>query len=116
MEANPIFAFEKKTETPSSSSAVPSEGAGGGELKYGREFHCEEWELKPPLRLQGGGKVEVNVDWVLNKLGFKNPTVTIPKWIQRGPMDPLDFLISGLVKSLVFQQAEIMSEQRGRKR
>ena len=78
--------------------------------KYAREFVCEEWELKPPLRLQGGGKVEVNVDWVLNKLGFKNPTVTIPKWIQRGPMDPLDYFISSLVKTLVFQQAEILSE------
>ena len=114
MEANPIFAFEKKAE-PGHAAAAPSSETDDSP-KYGREFVCDEWELKPPLRLQGGGKVEVNVDWVLNKLGFKNPTVTIPKWIQRGPMDPLDFLVSGLVKSLVFQQAEIVSEQKGLKK
>ncbi|KAL5264461.1 hypothetical protein ACHWQZ_G005527 [Mnemiopsis leidyi] len=118
MEANPIFAFEKKPSEPQVSSTGYSETAESTEdtQKYAREFVCEEWELKPPLRLQGGGKVEVNVDWVLNKLGFKNPTVTIPKWIQRGPMDPLDYFISGLVKTLVFQQAEIISELKSLKK
>lgn len=77
---------------------------------------CDEWELSPQLRLQGGGKVEFKVEWVLNKLGFKNPRVTIPKWIQRGAMDPLDFFVAGLVKTLVFQQAEVVNEVKGLKK
>ena len=34
-------------------------------------------------------------------LGFREARTTIPKWIQRGLMDPLDLGISSLVELLV---------------
>lgn len=30
------------------------------------------------------------VEFILQKLGFAQARITIPKWIQRGAMDPLD--------------------------
>ncbi|KAA0194072.1 hypothetical protein HAZT_HAZT004793 [Hyalella azteca] len=37
------------------------------------------------------------VDYILNKLGFSQASTTIPKWLQRGCMDPLDKLLSLLM-------------------
>eukprot|EP00116_Pleurobrachia_bachei_P003612 sb/3463874/ len=119
-EANPIFGAKGAGPSSSSTPATPVKDGDGTTAekteettKFAREFVTDSWELKPPLRLQGGGKVNPNVNWVLKKLGFKNPTVTIPKSIQRGPMDPLDYFVSRLVKSLVFQQAEIVEDVKG---
>ena len=36
----------------------------------------------------------VNIDWVLEKLGFEHARLTIPKWVQRGAMDPMDRFLS----------------------
>lgn len=43
----------------------------------------------------------VVVDYVLQKLGFSHARVTIPKWMQRGFMDPLDKLLSFLIEKLI---------------
>jgi len=38
---------------------------------------------------------------VLQKLGFSHARTTIPKWIQRGVMDPCDLMCASLVTSLM---------------
>jgi len=43
----------------------------------------------------------VGVDYILQKLGFQHARLTIPKWTQRGCMDPLDKIISVLVDKLI---------------
>lgn len=71
--------------------------------KY-RQFRSKQWKLEPKIRLLGwvGTKVDpVNIDWVLDKLGFAYASLTIPKWIQRGAMDPMDMALSMLLKRLL---------------
>jgi len=43
----------------------------------------------------------VAVDYILQKLGFQHARLTIPKWTQRGCMDPLDKILSMLVDKLL---------------
>ena len=46
----------------------------------------------------GGKSIEpYGVDYILQKLGFAHARTTIPKWMQRGFMDPLDKVLSVLV-------------------
>lgn len=48
-----------------------------------------------------GRKIDpVGVDYILQKLGFHHARTTIPKWLQRGVMDPLDKVLSVLIKKL----------------
>ena len=71
--------------------------------KY-RQFRSKMWKLEPKIRLLGwvGTKVDtVNIDWVLDKLGFVHAALTIPKWIQRGAMDPMDIVLSILLRKLL---------------
>ena len=71
--------------------------------KY-RQFRSKMWKLEPKIRLLGwvGTRVDpVNIDWVLDKLGFAHASITIPKWIQRGAMDPMDIALSILLKRLL---------------
>jgi Fragile site-associated protein C-terminus len=42
------------------------------------------------------------IDFILNKLGFSHARTTIPKWIQRGFMDPLDKTQSLFIMQLLF--------------
>nr|XP_061781040.1 bridge-like lipid transfer protein family member 1 isoform X3 [Nerophis lumbriciformis] len=68
-----------------------------------REFMCKTWHLEPTLRLISwtGRKIDpVGVDYILQKLGFHHARTTIPKWLQRGVMDPLDKVLSVLIKKL----------------
>uniref|UniRef100_A0AAQ6IKS7 Bridge-like lipid transfer protein family member 1 C-terminal domain-containing protein n=1 Tax=Anabas testudineus TaxID=64144 RepID=A0AAQ6IKS7_ANATE len=68
-----------------------------------REFACNTWHLEPTLRLISwtGRKIDpVGVDYILQKLGFHHARTTIPKWLQRGVMDPLDKVLSVLIKKL----------------
>ncbi|XP_046874417.1 transmembrane protein KIAA1109 homolog isoform X3 [Hypomesus transpacificus] len=68
-----------------------------------REFKCNTWHLEPTLRLISwtGRKIDpVGVDYILQKLGFHHARTTIPKWLQRGVMDPLDKVLSVLIKKL----------------
>ncbi|XP_076830292.1 bridge-like lipid transfer protein family member 1 isoform X4 [Brachyhypopomus gauderio] len=68
-----------------------------------RDFLCNTWHLEPTLRLISwtGRKIDpVGVDYILQKLGFHHARTTIPKWLQRGVMDPLDKVLSVLIKKL----------------
>lgn len=46
------------------------------------------------------------IDFILNKLGFSHARTTIPKWLQRGFMDPLD-----KVQSLFIMQLLLIVEE-----
>ena len=62
----------------------------------------------------GGKKIEpVGVDYILQKLGFQHARLTIPKWIQRGYMDPLDYILSVLTKQLikVLEEDKVSTQQ-----
>lgn len=58
-----------------------------------RRFECKTWHLEPTVRILywAGKSIEpYGIDYILNKLGFSHARTTIPKWLQRGFMDPLD--------------------------
>ncbi|XP_059220165.1 bridge-like lipid transfer protein family member 1 isoform X6 [Stomoxys calcitrans] len=58
-----------------------------------RHFECQTWHLEPTVRILywAGKSIEpYGIDYILNKLGFSHARTTIPKWLQRGFMDPLD--------------------------
>ncbi|XP_059164299.1 bridge-like lipid transfer protein family member 1 [Physella acuta] len=69
-----------------------------------RTFECKTWQLEPTLRLIHWASTQIDpvgADYVLQKLGFSHARVTIPKWVQRGFMDPLDKVLSVLVDKLI---------------
>uniref|UniRef100_A0A3B3YWT1 Bridge-like lipid transfer protein family member 1 C-terminal domain-containing protein n=1 Tax=Poecilia mexicana TaxID=48701 RepID=A0A3B3YWT1_9TELE len=95
------------------SPTAPQDDAGGAQSERDdavnyttvdwREFMCNTWHLEPTLRLISwtGRKIDpVGVDYILQKLGFHHARTTIPKWLQRGVMDPLDKVLSVLIKKL----------------
>lgn len=41
------------------------------------------------------------VDYILQRLGFSQARTTIPKWIQRGAMDPLDKILSFVMLQII---------------
>jgi len=53
----------------------------------------------------------VGVDYILHKLGFQHARLTIPKWMQRGAMDPLDKILSILVDRLILSLREQDEEE-----
>ena len=61
------------------------------------------WELDPHLLLLStvSGQFNPHISWVLERLGFKHARTTIPKWVQRGAMDPLDFVVASVLELLV---------------
>lgn len=74
-----------------------------------RSFNCKTWHLEPTIRLLSwaGQQIEpYGIDFILNKLGFSHARTTIPKWLQRGCMDPLD-----KVQSLMIMQLLLMVEK-----
>ncbi|XP_068608570.1 bridge-like lipid transfer protein family member 1 [Brachionichthys hirsutus] len=86
----------------SSSDKDKDDGANYATVDW-REFMCNTWHLEPTLRLISwtGRKIDpVGVDYILQKLGFHHARTTIPKWLQRGVMDPLDKVLSVLIKKL----------------
>ena len=68
-----------------------------------RQFECVYWKLDPHLVLMSAvsGQFNPHIKWLLEKLGFANAETTIPKWIQRGAMDPLDKVVATTVEVLV---------------
>ncbi|XP_036340077.1 transmembrane protein KIAA1109 isoform X3 [Rhagoletis pomonella] len=90
--------------TSTTASTVTSESASGGSknenpidlesfVRDWRRFECQTWHLEPTVRLLSwaGKSIEpYGIDYILNKLGFAHARTTIPKWLQRGFMDPLD--------------------------
>ncbi|CAI8050188.1 Transmembrane protein KIAA1109 [Geodia barretti] len=73
----------------------------GGESK--RQFQCVCWKLEPRLTLLSSvsGEFNPHINWLLQKLGFKHAQTTIPKWVQRGVMDPLDKTVALAVEQLM---------------
>lgn len=69
----------------------------------GRRFECVHWELNPHLRLMStvSGQFNPHISWLLERLGFSDAQTTIPKWIQRGAMDPLDKVVATAVELLI---------------
>ena len=68
-----------------------------------RQFKCVHWQLEPRLTLLSSvsGEFNPHISWLLERLGFKHAQTTIPKWVQRGAMDPMDKLIALAVELLV---------------
>lgn len=73
-------------------------------LRDWRNFECQTWHLEPTVRLLSwaGKSIEpYGIDYILNKLGFSHARTTIPKWLQRGFMDPLDSVEAMLIVQLL---------------
>ena len=52
-----------------------------------------------------GKRIEpYGVEYILNKLGFSQARTTIPKWVQRGAMDPLDKILSVVLSHTIAAQ------------
>uniref|UniRef100_A0A1B6DJ95 Bridge-like lipid transfer protein family member 1 C-terminal domain-containing protein n=2 Tax=Clastoptera arizonana TaxID=38151 RepID=A0A1B6DJ95_9HEMI len=85
-----------------------------------RDFDCKTWQLEPTVRLLswGGKSIEpYGVDFILQKLGFDHARTTIPKWMQRGFMDPLDKVLAVLVLRIIqIVREETKSEAEQRRR
>ena len=97
--------------SPSSSSASPSSPTSATSMhdRDWRQFECATWHLEPTVRLQSwaGRKIEpYGVDYILQRLGFSHAKTTIPKWMQRGFMDPLDKILSVIVFNAIAVVAE----------
>lgn len=73
-----------------------------------REFECVSWKLEPRLTLLSSvsGEFNPHINWLLQKLGFKHAQTTIPKWVQRGAMDPLDKGVAFTVEQLIHFSAK----------
>ncbi|XP_058820213.1 bridge-like lipid transfer protein family member 1 isoform X3 [Topomyia yanbarensis] len=74
-----------------------------------RHFDCKTWHLEPTVRLLSwaGKSIEpYGIDYILNKLGFSHARTTIPKWLQRGVLDPLDKVQAMLMLQLLLMAKE----------
>jgi hypothetical protein len=72
-----------------------------------RCFHCPDakWKLQPTIKLLTayGNEVEpFGADYILQKLGFRHARLTIPKWLQRGIMDPCEQSMTIVQLFLIF--------------
>jgi len=89
-------------QTSEGASSASSSSSGQPTLPQSdwRVFECGTWHLEPTVRLisWAGSEIEpYGVDYILQRLGFTHARVTIPKWLQRGCMDPLDKALSVIV-------------------
>jgi hypothetical protein len=104
-----------------SPDAPPGDRGPGGETSPGagpasamserdwRLFECATWHLEPTVRLRSWAGRNVDpygVDYILQRLGFSHAKTTIPKWMQRGFMDPLDKILSVIVMNAIVVVAE----------
>ena len=98
---SPSFSISPSLSGSTESSNKISGGGGGGH--QGRQFECVCWELDPHLLLLStvSGQFNPHISWVLERLGFKHARTTIPKWVQRGAMDPLDLVVASVLELLV---------------
>ncbi|KAL0113128.1 hypothetical protein PUN28_012379 [Cardiocondyla obscurior] len=83
-------------------------------IKDWRSYRCKTWHLEPTVRLLSwaGKSIEpYGIDYILQKLGFSHARTTIPKWIQRGFMDPLDKLLAVLMLRMVLAVREESSDE-----
>jgi hypothetical protein len=80
-----------------------------------RRFICPDtkWKLQPTIKLLTayGNEVEpFGADYILQKLGFRHARLTIPKWVQRGIMDPCEQSMTIVQLILVFLLPERFKE------
>ncbi|KAF5303327.1 hypothetical protein FQA39_LY10066 [Lamprigera yunnana] len=69
-----------------------------------RNYNCKTWHLEPTVRLLSvaGKYIEpYGIDYILQKLGFSHARTTIPKWMQRGFMDPFDAILAVITLQVV---------------
>ncbi|XP_063974640.1 bridge-like lipid transfer protein family member 1 isoform X5 [Diachasmimorpha longicaudata] len=112
---------DKRTGPPSSSSASTTSAMTEDErrrkqfdpaemfIKDWRSYRCKTWHLEPTVRLLSwaGKSIEpYGIDYILQKLGFSHARTTIPKWMQRGFMDPLDKVLAILMLRMVLAVRE----------
>lgn len=64
-------------------------------------FHFVKFCLKRLLSWAGKSIEPYGIDYILQKLGFSHARTTIPKWIQRGYMDPMDKVLAVLMLRMV---------------
>lgn len=91
-----------------SGAAAPGAAVGAVHVQDYRDYRCHTWHLEPTVRLLSwaGKSIEpYGVDYILQKLGFSHARTTIPKWVQRGALDPLDKLLTLVLAKLVAAQA-----------
>ena len=71
-----------------------------------------QW-LRNRLLSWAGKRIEpYGVEYILHKLGFSQARTTIPKWVQRGAMDPLDKILSlVLSRTIAAQRANESNNQ-----
>lgn len=87
-------------------------------LRDWRNFECQTWHLEPTVRLLSwaGKSIEpYGIDYILNKLGFSHARTTIPKWLQRGFMDPLDSLVALLITQLLVKDDNTQNGEESKK-
>ncbi|XP_046477858.1 bridge-like lipid transfer protein family member 1 isoform X1 [Neodiprion pinetum] len=88
-------------------------------IKDWRSYRCKTWHLEPTVRLLSwaGKSIEpYGIDYILQKLGFAHARTTIPKWIQRGFMDPLDKVLAVLMIRMVLAVREDTPDEKDRKK
>nr|XP_022901618.1 uncharacterized protein KIAA1109 isoform X2 [Onthophagus taurus] len=88
----------------SASKSKPPNLEGDIFAKDWRNYNCKTWHLEPTVRLLSvAGKYlePYGIDYILQKLGFAHARTTIPKWMQRGFMDPLDAILAVLTLKMV---------------
>lgn len=102
--------YNKVPQTTTSASPTtdkkrkPSREDSGESLADWRDFFCHTWHLEPTVRLLSwaGKNIEpYGVDYILQRLGFSQARTTIPKWIQRGAMDPLDKILAVVMYRII---------------
>lgn len=81
-----------------------------------RRFHCPDtkWRLQPTIKLMTayGNEVEpFGADYILQKLGFRHARLTIPKWVQRGVMDPCEKSMTIVQLVLIYLLPERFKER-----
>ncbi|KAJ2953967.1 hypothetical protein O0L34_g1610 [Tuta absoluta] len=114
-EKDRVFSMQMPSASSSTASssagAGAAAGAGAGAAPRAREgppqdyrdYNCITWHLEPTVRLLSwaGKSIEpYGVDYILQKLGFRHARTTIPKWLQRGALDPLDRSLAALLARL----------------
>ena len=81
-----------------------------------RRFHCPDtkWRLQPTIKLLTAYGKEVEpfgADYILQKLGFRHARLTIPKWVQRGIMDPCEQSMTIVQYVLIYLLPERFKER-----
>ena len=115
-----LESYQPSFSTDKTSSA--STTSGSGDKKHNidplhndwRQFECNTWHLEPTVRLIStfGSQIEpYGVDYILSQLGFSQARITIPKWLQRGCMDPLDKIMSIIVLKVIQSVREEPKQQ-----